>query len=82
MTAVRPWERVSRTPISDIDDTIRELRLRGMSARAISTSLDVLAGWRLTEGQVRYRCEQLGWHRGGRPHGTHGRRAQTAERAE
>jgi hypothetical protein len=60
----------SRTPLGEIDEKIRVLRSRGMSARAISTSLDVLTGWRITEGQVRYRCEQLGWHRGGRPHGT------------
>jgi hypothetical protein len=62
-----------RTPLGPIDEKIRVLRERGLSARAISTSLDVLEGWRITENQVKYRCDQLGWHRGGRPHPALGR---------
>lgn len=70
-----------RTPLGEIDETIRELRLRGMSARAIATSLDVFAGWKLTENQVRYRCQQLGWHRNGRPHGSLTRNATNTSNA-
>lgn len=70
MTRARDYS--PRAPLGDVDYKIHELRMRGMSAKAIATSLDVFAGWKLTENQVRYRCEQMGWHRSGRPHGTFG----------
>lgn len=46
-----------------VDRVIIELRRRRVSYRAISESLDVLTGLRLTQGHVKLRCYKLGLER-------------------
>jgi hypothetical protein len=49
-----------RSPRDEIDDTMVDLRKRGMTYTAIAVAIDVFCGYRLTEHQVRYRCRQFG----------------------
>jgi hypothetical protein len=46
--------------VNQVDRVILELRRRRVSYRAISESLDVLTGLRLTQHHVRTRCAKLG----------------------
>lgn len=72
---IPPSARKPNVPLGPIDDRIHQLRELGMTCGDISIALKVYECWDMSPGQVTYRCQQMGWHRRGRPHARTGLRA-------